>query len=288
MTGEADVVALRRNLRAWAEAPLSGFVLFGSTGEGPLVDEDERTRLLSASREVLPERLLLAGAGAESTRASIRLARGAARAGADAVLVYPPSYYTPYMTAEVLRDHFHAVADASPVPVVLYQVPPKLAGIELPAGLVGELARHPNIVGIKDSSGDLKTLAGFVDACGARCAVLVGNGAILYGALEVGARGGILAVALLAPAECAAIHTRTRAGDAGGAGRLQETVGPLHRAVVAGLGVPGIKAALDELGLTGGPPRPPLRPLAERNLPLLRDALVAAGLLGPAVATSKR
>lgn len=285
VTGEADPVAMRANLRRWLEAPLAGVVLFGSTGEGPLLDEDEKARLTEASRAVVDGgRLLLAGTGAESTRATIRATRAVAEAGADAVLVQPPSYYRPAMTPEALRDHYAAVADASPVPVILYQVPPRFSGVELPAGLVGELAKHPNIIGIKDSHGDLKTLAALVDACGRNAQVLAGSGAVLYGALEAGAVGGILAVALLAPAECAALCQAFAEERFADAGRIQERLGPLHRAIVGELGISGMKAALDELGMHGGPTRPPLKPLREKDRPKLRDALSAARLTAAAAA----
>jgi 4-hydroxy-2-oxoglutarate aldolase len=279
VSGEVDLVALRANARAWLGTGLAGLVLFGSTGEGVLLDEDERERALAATREVVPgDRLLLAGTGAESTRAAIRMTRAAAGAGADAVMVHPPAYFRPLMTPEVLRDHYRAVADASPVPVVLYAVPPRFSTVEIPAGLVGELSQHPNIIGIKDSSGDLKNLAALADACDRRCAVLVGSGDALYGALEVGAAGGILAVSLLAPDACADLYRAYREGRTAEAGRLQERLAPLHRAVVGALGVPGVKAALEELGMHGGAPRPPLRPLRSQDREKVREALRAAGL----------
>lgn len=282
VTGEADVIAMRRNLRAWLEHDLAGVVLFGSTGEGVLLDDDERARLLDSARDLVGGRLLLAGTGAESTRATIRRSRAAAEAGADAVLVQPPAFYKPQMTPEALRDHYRAVADASPVPVLLYQIPPRFSGVELPAGLVGELAQHPNIAGIKDSSGDLRTLGALVDACGPRCAVLVGSGAILYGALELGVAGGILAVSLLVPQLCVELEGHFRAGEPGRAGRLQERIKPLHQQIVGGLGVAGTKAALELLGYAGGEPRPPLRPLRARDLETVRAALHEAGLLDAA------
>ena len=279
VTGEADLVSLRANLRAWLGAPISGVVLFGSTGEGPLLDEDEKARLTEGARDVVDGgRLLLAGTGAESTRATIRATRAVAEAGADGVLVQPPAYFRPAMTPDVLRDHYLAVADASPVPVILYQVPPRFSTVELPAGLVGELMKHPNVVGIKDSTGDLKTMGALVEACAGRGAVLAGSGAMLYGALETGAVGGILAVSLLAPAECAALCRAFAEGRLAEAGRLQEMLAPLHKTVVADLGNPGVKAALDALGLHGGPPRPPLKSLRAKDLPRVHDALAAAGL----------
>ncbi|MDB4949756.1 MAG: 4-hydroxy-2-oxoglutarate aldolase [Gemmatimonadetes bacterium] len=285
VTGDADVVAMRANVRNWMRAPLAGVVLFGSTGEGLLLDDGERARLLEGTRAVLDaDRLLLAGTGAESTRGAIRLSREAAAAGADAVLVHAPAYYRPQMTPEALRDHYTAVADGSPVPVVLYQVPPQYSGVELPAGLVGELAKHENIVGIKDSSGDLKTLGALVEACGSRCAVLAGSGAVFYGALETGAAGGVLAVSLLAAREACAVHAHFVAGRLADAGRVQERIAPLHRAVVGGLGVAGVKAGLDLLGMHGGLPRPPLKPLRAKEVQAVRAALEAAGVMAPAAA----
>jgi 4-hydroxy-2-oxoglutarate aldolase len=279
VTGDADVVSMRANLRAWLRTPLAGVVLFGSTGEGPILDEDEKTRLTAATRAMIDgDRLLLAGTGAESTRATIRQTKAVAAEGADAVLVQPPSYYKPMMTPDALRDHYVAVADASPIPVILYQVPPRFSTVELSAGLVGELARHPNIAGIKDSHGDLKSLGALVEACDGRAAVLVGSGAVLYGALEVGATGGILAVSLLLPAECAAVCTAFAEGRLAEAGRLQERISPLHRAVIAEMGTPGIKAALDEIGMHGGVPRAPLKPLRDKDRAKMREALEAAGL----------
>ncbi|HWK89243.1 MAG TPA: dihydrodipicolinate synthase family protein, partial [Longimicrobium sp.] len=242
--------------------------------------------LTAGTRELVGGgRLLLAGTGAESTRASIRQARAVAAAGADAVMVQPPAFYKPLMTPAALRDHYLAVAEASPVPVILYQVPRAFSGIELEPGLVGELSRHPNIIGIKDSSGDLHTLGALVESCRGACAVLAGSGSILYAALEMGAVGGILAVSLLVPRECVALHrafTEERMGDAG---RMQERIAPLHREVVQGLGIPGMKAALDSLGLYGGLPRPPIQPLRSRDAGKLADALAAAGILPNPVAS---
>lgn len=284
-TGEADLIAMRRNVRQWLLSPISGLVLFGSTGEGVLLDEEERIRILVATREVVPpDRLVLVGVGAESTRATARRAREAAGHGADAVLVHPPSYYRPEMTPEALREHFLHVAEESPIPVVLYQVPPKLGGVDLAAGLVGELSRHQNVVGIKDSTGDLKSVAAYTDACERGCAVLVGSGAALFGALEVGARGGILALALLAPEECVRVHRLWTEERLGEAGRLQERIARAHREIVAPLGVPGMKVALDLLGMVGGSPRSPLRPLPAKQRDRVRRVLDETGLLAPAEA----
>lgn len=280
VTGEVDVVAFRANLRRWFASPVRGVLVAGTTGEGVLLDEAERRLLLEAARDVVPEgALLMAGTGAESTRHTIRQSREAAEAGADAVLVSPPAYFKAAMTPEALARHFRAVADACPVPVVVYQVPLRMSSLELPTGLVAELSRHPNIVGIKDSRGKLELVAELVQHTEHGFQVLVGSGAHLYSGLEVGAVGGIVAAGLLAPDAAAEIGVAYREGRRSDAGKLQERIAPLHQRIVAELGVPGVKAALDLLGIRGGAPRPPLAPLSASRLEEVRRVLEAAELL---------
>ena len=290
-TGEVDVAGFRRNAAFLLDAPLAGLVLFGSTGEGVYVDEDERTRLLEAARGMMDRsdgRILLAGTGAESTRATIRLTRAAAAAGADAVLVQPPGFFRPFMTPAALEAHYTAVADASPVPVVIYQVPVPFRSVDLDAALVARLSRHPNVAGVKDSTGDVAALGELARTCEEGFAVLVGSAAVLHDALEAGACGGILGAAVIAPAECAAIHYCFRRGEGAEAERLQALVAPLHRAVVAKLGVPGVKAALDLLGLAGGPPRPPLQPLGVDDRAAVEAALGAVRSRGAVSSPARR
>jgi 4-hydroxy-2-oxoglutarate aldolase len=282
VTGDIDVVAFRANLRHWFQSPISGILVSGSTGESVLLDDEERTTLLEAAADVVPDdALLIAGTGSESTRHTIRLTVQAAEAGADAVLVSPPAYYRGAMTPAVLARHYRAVADASPVPMLIYQVPLRLSTLDLPTGLVGELSQHPNIVGIKDSRGKLELVGELVEQTGDDFQVLVGSGALLYGALETGAVGGIVAVGLLAPAEAAAISAAFEAGRTADAGRIQERITPVHQQIVGGMGVPGMKAALDLLGLHGGAPRPPLEP-ANAVIEEIRTILATAGLLASA------
>lgn len=278
-SGDPDLVALRANLRRWMETPVRGVVIGGSTGEAVLLEREERRAVLDAARGVLPEgRLLVAGTGAESTRATIRLTREAVEAGADAVLVQPPAFYRGAMTPEALRDHYVAVADAAEVPVVVYQVPLRFSTLELPTGLLAELSEHPNIVGVKDSRGDLTLLAEYVTHTREGFQVLVGNGAGFYAALEVGAVGAILGVANLVPQETSELHSTFLAGRTVEAGRIQEKVAPLHREIVGGWGVPGVKFALDLLGFHGGDPRLPLRPLTEKGRARVHEVLADAGM----------
>lgn len=285
---DLDRRALEANLRRWGEHPIRGVVVGGSTGEAPLLEGDELSQLVAWSRQALPPgTLILAGTGLESTRATVRACHSAAAAGAEGVLVRPPAYFRTQMTPEALREHFLAVAESSPVPVILYHVP-KFVPVDLVPDLVGRLAEHENIVGIKDSSGDLKNLGALADACAGRAAVLVGSGAHLYAGLEVGAVGGVLAVALLAPGESCAVVGAWDSGRTSEAGRAQEILGPLHRAIVVETGVPGIKHALDLLGYVGGPARPPLLPPSSDARRRIREALERASLTVPLSAGEPR
>jgi 4-hydroxy-2-oxoglutarate aldolase len=265
-TGDIAPVHLRHNVVRLVEAGLDGIVVGGSTGEAALLDAEEQRRVIAWVRDALPDRSwLLAGTGAESTRQAVALTRAAGAEGADAVLVRPPSYFAALISAASLADYYRAVADASSVPVLVYNIP-KYTHLPVAAGLLQQLATHPNIVGVKDSSGDAKTLAAYRDAA-SDWSVFVGSGSLLYAALELGCDGGILGVACFAPAACAALLAAFRAGDRARAGQLQERLGPLDKEVVGKLGPAGVKAAMDAVGLYGGPVRPPLAPVpaAERE-----------------------
>lgn len=265
VTGDIAPVSFRDNLRRWVAEPIDGIVLFGSTGEGVLLDEDEKVRLTAFAREVVPAGIpLIAGAGADSTRATARQANELAAAGAEVVLVHPPPYFGAYLSPAAMVDHFRAVADASPVPVLVYHMP-KYTKVTLEAGLMGELTRHPNVIGLKDSSGDVKRLADYTEACPSHSRLFVGNGTLLYTALELGAAGGILAIADLVPARCAEVVQHFRAGRTQKAGELQEALSVMHREIVATFGAVGVKAAMDLIGYTGGPPRAPLRALGDKE-----------------------
>lgn len=256
--GDIDTTAFASNIRAHMDAGLSGVVIAGSTGEAALLDESERSSLVEVAREILPKtRALIVGAGAESTRYAIRLAKNAAARGADAVLVVAPHYYSASMTSDVLLKHYRAVADASPIPVILYNIP-KYMHFAIPASVVAELAKHPNIIGIKDSSGNREMFAGFAEAKSAKFSLLSGSGAMLQYSMSLGATGGILGVSLFAPSLALEIHSAMKRGDTAAATHAQEKVAPLHMKIVAEMGVPGVKAAMDEIGLKGGPLRSPL------------------------------
>ena len=279
VTGEVDLVGFRANVRRFMTHPVRGIVVGGSTGEAVLLDEDERLALLEGARDLVPDdRLVVSGAGAESTRATVRRCKASAEKGADAVLVQPPAFYRGAMTDAALLEHYEAVAAASPVPVILYQVPLRMSTLEFSTSLVAALAKIANVIGLKDSRGSLELVGELVNRTPDAFQVLVGSGAALYGGLELGAAGGILGVANLAPGPAAAIHAAHEAGDSAEAGRIQEVVAPLHSDIVAAMGVPGVKAGLDLLGLCGGDPRRPLHPLPDGMRESVASVLNRAGL----------
>ena len=277
--GEVDAPGFAANIKAHLDAGLSGVVVGGSTGEAALLDEAERSSLVEIARETVPrDKALIVGAGAESTRYAIRLAKNAAARGADAILVVAPHYYSTSMTAEALLLHYRAIADASAVPLILYNIP-KYMHFALPSQVVAELAKHPNVIGIKDSSGNKELLAGFMESRSTTFSVLVGNGALLQHALMTGAVGGILGVSLFAPALALEVFSAMQRGDIGGATPAQARLAPLHSKIVADLGVAGVKAALDVVNLTGGPTRSPLLPLGEAERRAIATLLQTAELV---------
>ncbi|MGI8499060.1 MAG: dihydrodipicolinate synthase family protein [Gemmatimonadaceae bacterium] len=264
------------NIRAHLDAGVNGVVTTGSTGEAPLLEESERRQLVEWARPLVPADVwLVAGTGGESTPVTTRRCAEAAECGADAVLVVAPHYYGAAVTSAGLSSHYRRVADLCPVPVILYNIP-KYMHFALEPALVGELASHGNIIGIKDSSGDLELLGGYLRAQSPRFTVLTGSGASLYSALDLGARGGILAVADFAAALAVELCRAFRSGDLSAAARAQERLLPLAREIVGGMGVPGIKAAMDLVGLHGGEPRHPLLAVGQsqrsRLHALLREA----------------
>ena len=261
-TDEAlDLEGFKTNLRLHLADGLIGVVVAGSTGEAALLDEGERSALAAAARDVMPrDKLLIMGTGAESARQCVTRCRAAAAAGADAVLVVAPHYYSNAMSREALATHYYRVADASPVPVMLYNIP-KYMHFALPADLVAELAEHANVIGIKDSSGDLSMLTGFLAAQSDSFSVITGSGSALQGGLEAGARGGILAVSLFAAKLSLEVLAAVRAGATDRATAAQAQLKPMADVIVAKLGVPGVKVAMDRVGRVGGAPRVPLLPL---------------------------
>jgi len=276
-SGDVAPVLLRDNTRMLLEAGVDGIVVAGSTGEAALLSEDEYRGLVRWLRDVVPEdRWLIAGAGRESTRATIAACRTAGDEGADAVLVRAPAYYGSTLSPAALTEHFRRIADASPLPVLLYNIP-KYTKVTIPEAAFAALADHENVLGAKDSSGDLKQFAAYRNAAPG-WTMVIGSGLRYYAALELGAAGGILAVANFAFREAMRLRDAFAAGDRATAGAIQEVLGPLHQQIVQGFGPPGIKVAMDVVGLAGGPVRPPLADIGPREREQIAQLLSSAGL----------
>jgi dihydrodipicolinate synthase/N-acetylneuraminate lyase len=277
-TGDPAPVPLKQHAEACLTAGVDGIVAAGSTGEAAMLTEREFAQVLEWLRDVIPTGgTLVAGAGRESTRATIAACRAAADFGADAVLVRAPSYFGSSLSPAALERHFLEVAEVSPVPVLVYNIP-KYVHFALSDTLLAALTTHPNVVGAKDSSGDLKNFTAY-RAAAPQWAHFMGSGSHFSAALELGAVGGILAIANVVPDLALEVMRRWRAGDPHGAAAAQERLTPLNKLIVGELGVPGVKAAMDLVGRPGGMVRPPLADLDAAGRKRIAAALHAGGVL---------
>lgn len=275
--GDVLYSALASNLSRWQSYALAGYVVLGSNGEAAYLSEQEKRRVLERARNAIPgDRLLIAGTGCETTRATIALTADAAQIGADAALVITPHFYA--LGADQLLRYYHAVADASPIPVVLYNVP-KFTHTDMDAETIARIGTHPNIIGIKDSGGNITKIGDTIRQAGAVFQVLAGSAGFLLASLALGAVGGVVALANIAPQEVIDIYRLHQGSAWSEAAVLQRRMIPVNTAVTARYGVPGLKAALDMLGWYGGPVRPPLADLAAGEREALRRVLAQGGLL---------
>lgn len=263
------------NVARLSAAGLDGFLVAGSTGEAPLLDPDEYRVLVAATRKALPSgKTLLVGTGAEATRQAVALSRAAAAEGAAAVVVRPPSYFGAVSPPETLIAYYRGVADASPIPVLVYNMP-KFTHVVIPPTVLEQLRDHPNIIGAKDSSGDTANLAAYRKAA-PQWALLSGSASILFSALDLGCNGGVVGVACFAPEPCVQLVAAFRAGDKAGAAAIQERLKPLDKEIVGRLGPAGVKAAMDAAGYHGGPVRAPLAPVSAADRERITQLLAAA------------
>jgi 4-hydroxy-2-oxoglutarate aldolase len=272
---EIDLAGMKSNVTRWMKTGLAGVLVLGSNGEAPMLDADESFRLASAARECVPaDKTLIVGAGEESTRTTIAAVKRAAEAGADVVLVRTPCYFKNQMTTDVFVRHFTAVADASPVPVLPYNVP-GLTGVKMAAEAVAKLSSHPNIPGVKDSSADLTHIADLVTLTPPNFCVLAGSAPTLYASLCVGALGGIVGAACVIPDLMVQLYDHARAGRHAEAVALQRRITPLAKSVTTSFGVAGLKAAMDLAGYVGGAPRRPLPAATPQMIDTIRGQLAA-------------
>ncbi len=273
--GSVSLADLKHNLHLYNGTDLLGYVILGSTGEAVLLTPKEMDSILATAKEAASkEKKLLAGTGGESTAETIERTKRAAEFGYHAALVKPPHYYKPAYKPEVLITHFRRVADASPIPVMLYSIP-QFTGITLTPADVAALAEHPNIIGIKDSSGNVMGTADFVAATPHIFNVLVGSAASLYPSYVVGARGGILALASALPEKCVALFEMIRRSQHEKARELQSVVARASKLIVSELGLTGVKYVMDQRGYRGGIPRLPLLPLHDEQKKRVNELLAS-------------
>ena len=274
-----DVVAMGSNVDRWMQTRLRGVVVLGSNGEAPFLNESDSDAAVAAAREHVPSnRLCIAGVGRESTIETIRATKRAADLGVDAVLVRTPSFFKALLTPEVFVVHYTAVADASPVPVILYNFT-AVTGVTLPVEVVSTLAAHPNIVGIKESGSDLKYVSALIANTPDDFVLLAGSAPVFYPCLLVGATGGVLALASVAPDLCVELYDLAQSGRHSEALELQRRLTPLAGLVTSRYGVPGLKAALSLLGFRAGEPRLPLQPIKSEAIDEIRVVLDRLGML---------
>lgn len=277
--GEVDERGILANVDRYLASPLSGLVVLGSNGEAAQLEDDEADRVISIVRDRVPkDRPMLVGTGRESTRATIAACRRAAAIGADAVMARTPSFYKPQMTSEGFVRHYTEVADASPAPVLLYNVT-MYTGVNLLPDAVEKLSEHPNIVGLKDSGNDMLQIGDYLARAKPGFTILAGAAPTLFTAAVLGVHGAVLALAGIVPELCVQLFEHVKAGRVEEARALQRRLMPVARSIGPIYGVPGLKAALDLMGLNGGIPRPPLRPVAPAVVETLRTQLTALGVL---------
>jgi 4-hydroxy-2-oxoglutarate aldolase len=270
---QVDIARLRIAFERWVAGPLTGFVVLGSTGEAALLDDDEADRAVDEARQAVPRgRLLIVGTGRESTKATVRATRRAAELGADAVLVRTPGFFKAQMTTDVFLRHYRTVADASPVPVLLYNFT-AVTGVNLLPAAAEQLAGHSNIIGMKESGNDVAKIADLVAVAPPGFSVLAGSATTFFAALSVGATGGILALACLLPRACVRLFDLMQQRRHDEARELQQALLPISRLVGSLHGVPGLKAAMQHLGCDVGVPRPPLLRVGEGVVAELKRTL---------------
>ena len=271
---QLDESRLRVACARWAASSLTGLVVLGSTGEAVLLDEDESDRAVAVAREAWPSgRPFIVGTGRESTVATIQAARRAATLGADAVLVRTPGFYKAQMNTDVFVRHYTAVADASAVPVLLYNFT-AVTGVNLPPAAVSRLSAHPNIIGVKESGSDLAQITEFVNGTPKSFSVLAGSSTTFHAALGAGVTGGILALSCVLPDACVRLFELVRAGKHAEAGALNDRLLPMAK-LGSMHGIAGLKAALKLIGCDVGGPRSPLAPVSDATVAVLREALVS-------------
>lgn len=270
---ELQTSSMNQNIKTLSNYGLSGFLLLGSNGELVMLSENEKIKVYNECREAIPKsKLMIAGTGGQSTLETIRLTLASAKAGADAALVLHPFYYKGLMTKEALRKHYFEVADASSIPIIIYNMPAN-SGMDLDAETIAMLSKHENIIGLKDSGGNITKMGDIKRMIAPDFQIIAGSAGFLLPALSIGAIGGILALANIAPDKCLKIYHEYLNGETGKAREIQLNMIPVNTMVTRGMGIPALKYAMDHLGLYGGPSRNPIQELSESQKAIVEEMI---------------
>ena len=277
--GEMDYDKHARNMESWNKDKLAGYLVLGSNSETAYLNEAEKIKLIKLTvKHAKKGRMVLAGTGVESARETIALTNKAADLGVDAALILTPSYYHAKMNEEAQINFFTEVADHTKIPVMIYNVT-AFTHINVTVNTVRVLSKHPNILGMKDSTGNVPQLVAFYAVIDKGFNLMTGTLSAWYPALTLGVKAGIFAVANCNPNECSAIQTAFDKGDHDAARELYFRIFPVNNAVTATYGISGLKYASDLLGYQGGHVRSPLLPIKEEEKNKIKEILKTANLI---------
>jgi len=276
---EVSPKKLKENIQKYNKIDLAGYVILGSTGESVFLSDEESEKIVQSAKESASQgKKIIVGTARESTRATIEFTNRMAGLGIDAALIRTPSYYKSLLDREALMTHYLTIAEKSQVPVIIYNIP-RNTGISVESNLLIELSKHHNITGFKDSSGNLSSLGEAIPHISPQFSILLGAGSLFLQGLLLGAQGGILALASVAPAHCVKLYNLFLDKKLEEALKLQFELIPLNKALIQTYGIPGIKYALNLLAYSGGAPRLPLLPLGEKGKEDIKNLLTNLGLL---------
>jgi len=264
-SGELAEDLMQLNINFLSQFDLTGFLVLGSNGEPVMLSEGEKYRVYEIARQAIPaNKLMLAGTGSQSTRETIELTRAAADSGADAAVVLNPFYYKGLMTKDALVRHYHLVADQSSIPVVIYNMPAN-TGLDMSADTILAISEHPNIIGLKDSGGNLAKMGEIIGSAKPGFQVLAGSAGFLFPALAIGAVGGILALANVLPKQCIDVYNLFLSGEMKAANELQISLIRINSVITREKGIPALKAAMELFGMYGGLCREPILALPQNE-----------------------
>ena len=270
---------LAENINKYNQTDLTGYVVFGSNGESVFLTSEEKLILISSVKEQAnSNKKIIAGTGLESIKDTIFLTNNAAKMGADFALIITPSFYKSVMNHNAFITYYTTIADSISIPLIIYNVT-KFTNVNITSETIAELAQHPNIIGIKDSTENIAQISETINLTPDDFVVLIGTGSVLLPGLNSGAKGGVLALANIAPNECLQIYNLFSEGRLEEAKEIQNRLIPVNKAITVKYGVAGLKTAMDMIDYYGGLPRKPLQELSLKDKEDLKIILEKANLL---------